>query len=230
MSDIYHNNVQMITIFSTKMENIVKWPVDENMCMLHVMYNGLDEKGRELMTCGGTLEPRELLKSVMVNGAGRTLLYGASSEDAHKLLEKIVQKNQERGKTVMYTWKKVGYNRKSDKRWNVRHIWKTCLAKKGMHVIFGKSKKNSMAHEVLIRKLKKLEKAGDKDEIENLYAATAKGWSALDHAVGIKVDHELNATLICNGTRDGAKIFSMVNLADRMEDVCICYEYDLVEV
>ena len=217
MSDIYHNNVQMITIFSTKMENIVKWPVDENMCMLHVMYNGLDEKGRELMTCGGTLEPRELLKSVMVKRAGRTLLYGASSEDAHKLLEKIVEKNKERGKTVVYTWKKMGYNRKTNKRWNVKHIRKTCLGKKGMHVIFGKSKKNSLCHEKWMKRLRKLEREGEEDEIENLYAAAAEGWSALDHAVGIKVDHDLNATLICNGTRDGAKKFSMVNLADRME-------------
>ena len=33
--------------------------------MLHVLYNGLDSAGRELLTCGDTLEPRELFKSIM---------------------------------------------------------------------------------------------------------------------------------------------------------------------
>ena len=71
------------------MEDLVKWPLSENMFMLHVLYNGLDSAGRGLMTYGGTFEPRALLRPVMVKCAGRTLLWGASSEDAHKLLEKI---------------------------------------------------------------------------------------------------------------------------------------------
>ena len=81
------------------------------------------------MTCGGTIERRALPRSVMVKGAGRTLLWAASSEDAHKLLEKIVENNEALGKTVQYTWKKLGYNRNTSKR------WKSCLAKKGLFVI-----------------------------------------------------------------------------------------------
>ena len=46
------------------MEDIVKWPLSENMFILHVLYNGLDSAGRELMTYGGTFEPRALLRSV----------------------------------------------------------------------------------------------------------------------------------------------------------------------
>ena len=160
----------------------------------------------------------------MVNGVGRTLLKGASAEDAHKLMEKIVENNKARGKSVMYTWKRVGYNRKTNKRWNVHDIRKS-LGKKGLHVIFGKAKKESDKHKNWIKRLKKLEKDGEEDEVENLYAEAADGWSAVDHAVGIRV-----ATLICNGCVKGAKKFSIVNLADRMEDVCICYEYDLVEI
>ena len=34
------------------------------------------------------------------------------------------------------------------------------------------------------------------DEIKNLYAEAADGWSPVDHAVGIKVDENLNAKLI----------------------------------
>lgn len=211
------------------MENIVKWPLSENMCMLHVLYNGLSDAGRKLMTCDGTIEPRALLKSVMVKGVGRTLLKGASAEDAHKLMEKIVENKKARGKSVMYAWKRVGYNRKTDKRWNVYDIRKS-LGKKGLHVIFGKAKKETDKHKNWIKRLKKLERDGEEDEIENLYAEAADGWSPVDHAVGIKVDENLNATLICNGCVKGAKKFSIVNLADRMEDVCICYEYDLVEV
>ena len=61
-----------------------------------------------------------------------------------------------------------------------------------------------------------------------MYAEAAGGWSPLDHAVGMKVDENLNATLSCSGCVKGAKKISIVNLADRMEDVCICNEYDLV--
>ena len=129
----------------------MEWPLSENMCMLHVLYNGLDSAGRELMTCGGTFEPRALLKSVMVNGVGRTLLIGASAEDTHKLMEKIVENNKARGKSVMYTWKRVGYNRKTNKRWNVHDIRKS-LGKKGLHVIFGKAKKESDKHKNRYRK------------------------------------------------------------------------------
>ena len=58
----------------------------------------------------------------MLKGVGRTLLKGASAEDAHKLMEKIVENNKARGKSVMYTWKRVGYNRETNKRWNVHDI------------------------------------------------------------------------------------------------------------
>ena len=208
----------------------MKWPLSENMCMLHVLYNGLDSAGIELMTCGGTFEPRALLKSVMMKDAGRTLLWGASSEDAHKLLGKIVENNKAIGKTVEYTWKKVGYNRNTSKRWCVDHSRKSCLAKKGIFVIFGKAKWENEKHKAWIKRLRKLERAGEEDEIERLYSEVADGSSPVDHAVGIKVNEDLSATLICNGCVKGAKKFSMVNLADRMEDVCIYYEYGLVEV
>ena len=165
----------------------MKWPLSENMCMLHVLYNGLDSAGRELMICGATFEPRALLKFVVVNGVGRTLLKGASAEDAHKLMEMIVENNKARGKSVMYTWKRV-----TNKRWNVHDIRKS-LGKKGLHVIFGKAKKESDKHMNWIKRLKKLEKDGEEDEIENLYAEAADGWSAVDHAVGIRVDENLNA-------------------------------------
>ena len=97
-------------------------------------------------------------------------------------------------------------------------------------MIFGKSKIESDKHKNLIKRLKKLKKDGKVDEIEDLYAEAADGWSPLDHAVGIKVNENLNAIPICNGCVKGAKKVSIVNLADRIEDVCICYEYDLVEV
>ena len=182
------------------------------------------------MTCGDTLEPRELFKSIMDEENGRTLLKGASSENAHQFLLQIVKNNEARGKRVGYTFKRMGYNRKTAKRWTVMDVEKSCLRKKGMYVIFGKSKMANPKHVQLMSKLKKLERERKHDEILEEYAAIADGCSKLDHAVGIKVDDDLNATLICNGCRDGAKTFTMVNLADRMEDLCICYEYDLFEL
>ena len=46
------------------------------------------------------------------------------------------------------------------------------------------SGKESDKHKNWIKRLKKLEKDGEEDEIVNLYAEAADGWSAVDHAVG----------------------------------------------
>jgi hypothetical protein len=70
-------------------EDIVKWPITENQCMPFAMYYTLDKAGRDLFTCGGLIEPRDLVLSVMER-EGRTLLYGVNSHDVLKILWRIV--------------------------------------------------------------------------------------------------------------------------------------------
>lgn len=105
-------------------------------------------------------------------------------------------------------------------------IKKSVLSKKGKKfVIFGKSK---WATEKQKRKMAKLKKLSE-EEILMEYSKTAKGLSRLDHAVGITVDGSGKAVLIDNGFTKGFKEFSMYNLVDRMDDLCLCYEIDLYE-
>ena len=67
-------------------------------------------------------------------------------QNAHQLLLQIVKYNEARGKRVGYTFKRMGYNRKTAKRWAVMDLEKSCLRKKGMYVIFGKSKPVNPKH------------------------------------------------------------------------------------
>ena len=58
----------------------------------------------------------------------------------------------------------------------------------------------------------------------------ANGTHPMDHAVGIIVSDNLTAKIIDNGCGNGGiKDFSMINLVDRLEDVNVCYKFDLVE-
>ena len=195
------------------------------MCLLHAMYFGLSDAEKSLFTCGGVYEPRALLRSV-ISEDGRTLLKGATSNDAHNLIRKIVENNRLIGKNVKYTWRRQGQNVRSGHGWKVTDLKKTVLSKVGKYVIFGKAKMNSYKHIALIRKLKKL--AND-DEVAAEWVKTAKGHSAHDHGVGIIVSDDMSVKLIDNGCDNGCKLFTMVNLANRLDDVTVCYKFDLYE-
>ena len=85
---------------------------------------------------------------------------------------------------------------------------------------------NSYKHIALIRKLKKLP---NDDEVAAEWVKTAKGHSAHDHGVGIIVSDDMSVKLIDNGCDNGCKLFTMVNLANRLDDVTVCYKFDLYE-
>ena len=52
----------------------------------------------------------------------------------------------------------------------------------------------------------------------------------MNHAVEIIVSENLTVKIIDNGCGNGGiKDFSMINLVNRLEDVNVCYKFDLVE-
>ena len=201
------------------------WPLSENMCLLHAMYFGLSASEKSLFTCGGLYDPREMMRSV-VPKKSRSLSYGASSNNAHNLIKLVVENNALLGKTVKYVWKRQGQNIKSGHGWKVTDLKKTVLSKVGKYVIFGKAKKNSDKHVKFIQKLRKLE---NDDEVAAEWVKVAYGHSAHDHGVGIIVSDDSSTKIIDNGCTKGYKLFSMINLADRLDDVTVCFKFDLFE-
>jgi hypothetical protein len=201
------------------------WPLSENMCLLHAMFFGLSESEKSLFTCGGLHDPREMMRSVLPKSS-RSLSYGASSNDAHNLIKLVVKNNALLGKNVKYVWKRQGQNMKSGHGWKVTDLKKTVLSKVGKYVLFGKAKRNSDKHVEIIKKLKKLD---NDDEVAAEWVKVADGYSAHDHGVGIIVADGMPTKIIDNGCTNGSKLFSMVNLADRLDDVTVCFKFDLFE-
>ena len=201
------------------------WPLSENMCLLHAMYYGLSASEKAIFTCGGVHDPREMMRSV-VPKKGRNFNFGASSNDAHNLIKKIVENNRLMGRNVKYVWQRQGQNAKSGHGWKVTDLRKTVLSKVGKYVIFGKAKRNSEKHNSFIQRLKKLD---NDDEVAAEWVKVANGCSAHDHGVGIIVADDMSVKIIDNGCTNGSKSFSMVNLADRLDDVTVCFKFDLFE-
>jgi hypothetical protein len=189
------------------------------------MYFGLSDTEKALFTCNGQFEPRQLLRSV-VEKKGRNLNRGATSEEAHRMLSRVVENNLKIGKSVKFTWRRQGQNQKSGKGWKVTDLQKSVLSKPGKYVLFGKAKKNSEKQKALIRRLNKLE--SDEEVVEE-WGRVAEGYSTMDHAVGIIVSNDLSAHIVDNGCTYGIKDISYINLADRLEDVNICFKFDLTE-
>jgi hypothetical protein len=58
----------------------------------------------------------------------------------------------------------------------------------------------------------------------------ALGLKTIDHAIGIRVEENPDATMIVdNGCTYGMKKYTAHNMVDRMEDLCSCYEFALYE-
>jgi hypothetical protein len=207
-------------------ENIVLWPKTENQCMMFAVFNVLDAVGKELLTCGGSIDPRDLIISV-IGGQGRTLLKGVNSHEVLKVLWRIVENNQARGKDVKFTWKRTGMNMKSGLGWDVNSLKKTVLNKAGKKfVILGKTRWATDKHKKWMQHLNTLTEA----QVVEEWGKYALGLKTIDHAIGIRVEENPDATMIVdNGCTYGMKKYTAHNMVDRMEDLCLCYEFELYE-
>jgi hypothetical protein len=82
-------------------EGIVKWPITEDQCMTFAIFNTLGRVGKELFTCGVSMDPRDVVLSVM-GRVGKTLMYGVNSHDVFKILWRVGESNLARGINVRF--------------------------------------------------------------------------------------------------------------------------------
>jgi hypothetical protein len=210
-------------------ENIVKWPIEENQCLLFCVYNVLGKEGKDIMSFGGTMDVRCLLQSVM-STQGRALIYGVTPVDIHCMLMKVVEEHRVRGRNIGFTWKRVGLRKCTGKGWDVGSMKRTVLNKVGKKfVMLGKTMWANEAHKAKMRQLRNL---SEKDICE-VWGGMSSAWglSKVDHAVAVRIEAKEDASrLVDNGCTAGMKLFSMTNLAMRMTDLCSCFEFDLYDL
>lgn len=131
---------------------------------------------------------------------------------------------------VGYTWKRVGLRKSSGKGWDVGSMKKTVLNKVGKKfVMLGKTMWANEAHKAKMGKLKNL----SEKEICEVWGNMSSAWglSKVDHAVAVRIEAKEDASrLVDNGCTAGMKLFSMMNLAMRMTDLCACFEFDLYDL
>jgi hypothetical protein len=182
-----------------------------------------------LITMGGKLDARHVMKESMGVLMTDKLLRGISATDVTNFLDLVVEKNRQRGKRVKFVWKRVGRNHGArGNGWSVSKLKKSVLdVRVGKFVILGRAKKNTQRQEKLMRAVKGCETEEQKLECWGRYA---KGEGVPTHAIGIKVEEGKPTMLIDNGIRDGKKEFSVMELLKRVDDMRSCYELDLYEV
>ena len=153
------------------------------------------------------------------------LLYGASAEDAVTYLKYVCASNKKRGIKLKYEFRRVTGRHGKIRRWTAHSIPSTILEKKGIYVIFGKSKWANAIHAALMKRIKKASCIGEELEI---YSKVAQGMSRKDHAISIRND-ENGVRLFDNACTNGSVEFSIENLAGKMIDLTNCYYFDLYE-
>jgi hypothetical protein len=197
--------------------------------MLSSICMQMSKEQLKLITIGGKIDARHMMKESMGVLMTDKLLRGINATDVTNFLELVVEKNRLRGKRVKYVWRRVGRNYGAGgKGWSVSKLKKSVLdVKVGKFVILARAKKNSQRQEKLVRAVKSCETEEEKLECWGRYA---KGDGVPTHAIGIKVEEGKPTMLIDNGMTHGQKTFSVMELLKRVDDMRTCYELDLHEV
>jgi hypothetical protein len=205
------------------------WPEAGNTCMLSSICMQMSKEQLKLITIGGKVDARHVMKEAMGVLMTDKLLRGISATDVTNFLELVVEKNRLRGKRVKFVWKRLGRNHGAGgKGWNVSTLKKSVLdVKVGKFVILARAKRNTQRHEKLVRAVKSCETEKEKLECWGRYA---KGDGVPTHAIGIKVEEGKPTMLIDNGMRAGQKEFTVMELLKRVDDMRVCYELDVYEV
>ena len=172
--------------------------------MLSSMCMQMSKEQLNLITIGGKLDARHVMKESMGVLMTDKLLRGISATDVTNFLGLVVEKNRQRGKRAKFVWKRVGRNHGArGKGWSVSKLQKSVLdVRVGKFVILGRAKKNNQRQEKLVRAVKSCETEEQKLECWGRYA---KGDGVPTHAIGIKVEEGKPTMLIDKGIRDGKK-------------------------
>ena len=176
------------------------WPLSENMCLLHALYFGLSVSEKSLFTCGGLYDPREMMRSVVSNSSR----FVALLQMMHTIWSNWSWRTTRCWGRLSNTYGSARARMWSlEQSWQVRCIWE------------------SEEEQRWTRKLYQ--------EVEEAWQRRRSGHSAHDHGVGIIVADGVATKIIDNGCTNGFKLFSMINLADRLDDVTVCFKFGLFE-
>jgi hypothetical protein len=166
----------------------------------------------------GTISVRDQFKEAFGIGHGRAFVYGTTHADAHTFFRHVAAKHYKKSKTVVkFMFKRCGGN----KKWNVGML-KDQLSRKGKYVFFGATRNTSDAHKKQFASLKKV--AGDDEKIEVWNKSKTL---VMDHAVSVVVDEKSEGKIYDNGCTSGEKIYSVLNVAERMRSITECFVLDL---
>jgi hypothetical protein len=155
-------------------------------------------------------------------------LKGISSYDINYFLHSLCNEYKSLGRNVQFKWLKLGRNKnKKHRGFTGGSIEKLVLSTAGQYVLFGKAKIKNDIHKAFIKRLTK-----EKNEKCRfiIYKNKAKGKYTSNHAIGISVDHNLNALYYDNACTKSPPKFDVLQLALKMSDISNCYVFNIFEV
>ena len=103
---------------------------------------------------------------------------------------------------------------------------KTVVNRKGHYVLIGLSRELDDKHPKIVKRIRAVE---GKEARALQYLKTAKGRKCIDHAVGVRIVDTGNLFLD-TACRKGSVKFDILHLADKMNDVSLCFYVNLYEV
>ena len=159
------------------------------------------------------------------------LLRGADSCDVAVFMSHVCLQNNTEETKYRYVWKKIGNNSNDKGRaWNMKSLHDT-LKNPGKYILMCKSKRSNEKHRQLLKSLK-----GTMTDAEKLlmwhdrkHKVNKKGCK-VDHAIAIVVDVDMTKKIYDNGLKLGVDDFSVLRLAERVDDVGSCYVYEIAKV
>ena len=196
-----------------------------NLCFAAAIVLPMTAEQQEWMRLGG-----DDAGKVFVDATGIDLTdhdyEGASTHDARKFFEFVVEENRKRGIILKYELKRVNGRVGKLKNWDVGSIMKTVVNRKGHYVLIGLSKELDDEHPKILKRIRAVEG----EEARALqYLKTANGRKCIDHSVGVRIADTGNL-LFDTACRKGSVKFDILHLADKMSDVSHCFYVNLYEI
>jgi hypothetical protein len=171
----------------------------------------------------GTMGIRDMFKESLGVGHGRNFIRGTTKTDAHLFLQHVANVHWHRDKSVVrYSFKQCGI----DQLWDVGRLQKQ-LSREGKYVFFGATRNTSDSHKAQLKSLKRArtEVDGSDEKLIELWLSASVLLNT--HAVSVVIDSNLEGKIYDNGCTSGEKIYSIVNLAERMRSLTECFVLEL---
>ena len=129
------------------------------------------------------------------------------------------------GRKVDFKWIKMGRNATANHKGFSGMSVEKILERKCMYVLFGKAKLNNNEQKKFMKRLKGF--TCEKERFK-FFGRRAMGKRKADHAFGVRIDEE-GKFCYDSAMKNGRKVFSVENLAEKMCDINNCFVFDLFE-